>query len=69
MIGWVLTTWFDEDACATVQHVTPIDDLREHDETPACFCCPTEDESTAGLWIHHALDQRERYETEELKPQ
>lgn len=69
MIGWQLITWFDGDACIIVQHVMPIDDLREHTEDPACFCAPTEDADTAGLWVHHALDQRERYENEELKPQ
>jgi len=50
-------------------HVMPIGDLREHEASRSCFCKPTEDEDTPGLWLHHSLDQRERYETGELKPQ
>jgi hypothetical protein len=50
-------------------HVIPLNDLREHEASPACFCRPTEDDETPGLWVHHSLDQRERYETGELRPQ
>jgi len=50
-------------------HVVPVDDLREHDSRVTCWCCPTEDDEMPGLWIHHSLDQRERYETGEMKPQ
>lgn len=50
-------------------HVIPNNDLREHEATIRCFCKPTEDDDTPGLWIHHALDRRELYETGELKPQ
>lgn len=40
-------------------HITPIDDLRPHVETPECWCKPTDDE---GVWVHHSLDQRELHE-------
>lgn len=50
-------------------HVMPIGDLREHESNIRCFCKPTEDEDTPGVWLHHALDGREQYETGELKPQ
>ena len=50
-------------------HVVPLGDLREHDADVTCWCRPTEDDETPGLWAHHALDQREKYETGELKLQ
>jgi hypothetical protein len=50
----------------TVQHVYPLDDLREHDtEGDACWCRPTEDD---GVLIHHAMDGREAFETGERSP-
>lgn len=41
-------------------HTYPLDDYREHDINPACWCHPTEVEP--GLWIHHSLDGRELVE-------
>ena len=52
-----------------LMHVVPVDDLREHESSRHCWCRPVEHEEQPGLWIHNALDQRERYETQELKPQ
>lgn len=50
-------------------HIIPIGDLREHEPSIGCWCRPTEDDETDDLWIHHALDQRERYENgEDLLP-
>lgn len=46
-------------------HCLPIGDLREHEEKETCWCRPTVDD---GIVIHNALDQRERWETGELKP-
>lgn len=51
-------------------HVLPIDDLREHEESPACWCQPTvqtEDSETgepyrAPLVVHNSLDGRELVE-------
>lgn len=50
-------------------HVIPVDDLREHETAPTCWCTPTEEEETPGLWVHHSMDQREAYETGERLPQ
>jgi hypothetical protein len=47
------------------QHVIPVDDEREHDETPYCWCGPDGTEVDAGgatIWVHHAADLREAYE-------
>ncbi len=48
-------------------HVYPIDDLREHDTSGdrECWCRPELNEF--GCWLHHAMDQREKYERGELK--
>lgn len=57
--------------CFEVWHVEPINDLREHVTDGwayglRCWCNPTVQEDGC-LVIHHALDQREKYETGELK--
>jgi hypothetical protein len=50
-------------------HVTPEGDLREHVLSLSCWCRPTPCEEDSQLIVHHAMDQRERYETGELKLQ
>jgi hypothetical protein len=40
-------------------HVLPIDDLREHSVSSNCWCDP---DCGDGVFVHHALDQRETYE-------
>lgn len=45
-------------------HVIPINDLREHLESEKCWCKPDLDENVC---VHHSMDQREKYETGELK--
>ena len=50
-------------------HVTPQDDLRPHPLSMDCWCRPFRDPETRAVVLHNALDQRERYETGELKPQ
>ena len=37
-------------------HVIPINDLRDHDDSPACWCVPRDDD---GVWIHNSMDRRE----------
>ncbi len=49
-------------------HVVPLNDLREHYTTKTCWCNPSYDEED-GIIVHNALDQREKYETGELKQQ
>lgn len=43
-------------------HVVPMNDLREHDPSPECWCRPDEDGEVPGVWRHHAADGREAYE-------
>lgn len=43
-------------------HTMPLNDLREHVDSPDCWCRPTEDSEAVGLFIHHSLDRREEYE-------
>lgn len=49
-------------------HVVPVGDLREHDCTEECWCKPDEDNEVAGVFVHHALDGREKFETGERLP-
>lgn len=47
-------------------HVTPINDLIEHEDTEDCLCGPTlvpvnrADGSHGWLYVHHSLDGREK---------
>ena len=47
------------------EHVMPVNDLRDHEITLQCWCCPTEDDECPGLFVHHAMDQREQFENGE----
>ena len=47
-------------------HVTPVNDLREHEDTPKCWCKPVE--TDPGVWVHNSMDRREEYE-QGRKPQ
>lgn len=51
-----------------VQHVLPVNDLREHEESSECWCSPHNEEG-GTLIVHNALDQREEIETGERKIQ
>lgn len=44
-------------------HVVPVGDLREHTVSSGCWCRPTPDDEHPNIFIHHAMDQREAYET------
>jgi hypothetical protein len=50
-----------------IVHVLPIDDIREHEASMSCWCRPTEDDETDGLFVHHSMDGREQFETGERK--
>lgn len=46
-------------------HVTPVSDLREHEETRACWCAPRlvqDDPTAAVIVVHHSADGRELVE-------
>ena len=50
-------------------HVVPINDLREHELSGACWCSPKlDDEGSEPIWIHNSLDGREAFETGERLP-
>ena len=58
------------DGCDGVPcHVVPLYDLREHLVHRDCWCKPRPLEDEPSVWVHNALDQRERYESGELKLQ
>jgi len=45
------------------QHVVPINDLRPHVESVACWCRPyLYDEDGSETYVHEALDQRDAVE-------
>ena len=48
-------------------HVVPLNDLREHTPRIDYWCRPTPDDAEPRVILHHALDQREKYESGELK--
>jgi hypothetical protein len=45
-------------------HVLPVDDLREHEPTRACWCAPTvtQEEDADAVVVHHSADGRELVE-------
>lgn len=50
-------------------HVVPLGDLRDHEASAQCWCHPTQDdEADSVLYVHHALDGREAFETGERLP-
>lgn len=55
----------------SVVHVLPIDDLREHEETRACWCHPTLEEvdgdPDAVVVVHNSADGRELVEEHGLQ--
>ena len=54
----------DESTC---YHITPIDDLREHELTVHCWCDPEPDKE--GVFIHNAMDGRAEYDPSLLRLQ
>jgi hypothetical protein len=48
-------------------HVVPLNDLREHVPQTDCWCNPTPDMEEPSVILHHSLDQREKYESGELR--
>lgn len=50
-------------------HSVPLNDLKPHEPSKDCWCQPelVYDEDDEPIWQHHALDQREKYLSGELK--
>lgn len=41
-------------------HVVPLNDLRDHDDKPECWCQPVECFDGDGcIWVHNSMDRRE----------
>jgi hypothetical protein len=53
--------------CADLIHVVPINDLREHTTRIDCWCNPQPSADDESVIVHNSLDQREKYESGELK--
>lgn len=53
---WRATTiWLDRAHTRSEAHVYPVVDVREHVESPRCWCCPTPEVIDGGtLYVHHA---------------
>ena len=49
-------------------HVMPIGDLREHESSKNCWCKPVQDDESDDVFVHHSMDEREKFETGERKP-
>lgn len=49
-------------------HVIPRNDLREHERSITCWCKPKPDDEEITVYIHHSMDEREKYETGERQP-
>ena len=50
-----------------IWHVLPINDLRDHIESPNCWCRPKRDEEDQRIIIHNSMDNRELYEEGQRK--
>lgn len=48
-----------------IDHVVPCGDLRPHWLTENCWCMP--EQAEPGLWVHNAMDGRERHESESVQ--
>ena len=43
-------------------HVVPLNDLRDHEDKPKCWCAPCELFDAASysvIWVHNSMDRRE----------
>lgn len=50
-------------------HIIPLGDFREHELSCGCWCGPAPVEDHPEVWVHRAMDQRERYQSGELRLQ
>lgn len=54
-------SWGTYELPSTV-HIAPLGDYKPHRLSPDCWCRPCTDISDDDLYMHNALDQRERVE-------
>lgn len=62
--GWGV---FSNYPASGYKHVIPLEDIKPHERTVRCWCRPTRDEEDRNCVVHHAMDQREKYERGERK--
>lgn len=67
MIHWLLLE--AEHRGVSSQHIVPAHDLKPHYLHQHCWCQPIEEADTPDAWVHKAMDQRDRYESGELRLQ
>lgn len=61
-MSWAANTCVYPDTGLFEYHVTPNNDLREHENAAECWCHPTPDPEQPSLFVHHSMDLREQYE-------
>jgi hypothetical protein len=66
--GWAVVGPITYEGRVMHMHVVPNCDLRHHQLDPTCWCNPVQDEDDPLLWGHNSLDQRERYEQGDRRP-
>ena len=49
-----------------MNHVIPINDLREHEPCAECWCEPTLENDCPEVLVHHSADHREDNEPDTL---
>lgn len=55
-----------DETCGGCCHIIPLDDIREHSVSSACWCDPHEVDD--GIWVHVAADGRQDFESGKRKP-
>lgn len=50
-------------------HIVPINDWRKHEPSCMCWCHPQPDEVDERVWLHNAMDQRDKLERGEIRLQ
>lgn len=58
-----VTTQHDNYEC----HVLPVDDIKPHEATEKCWCCPVRDSEPPYALIHNSADRREEFESGQRK--
>lgn len=48
-------------------HIVPVGDLRDHEQSPDCWCTPDEHPEEPDVWVHNSMDRREEYEQGRMK--
>lgn len=52
--------WFNEEE--ELWHIIPLNDLKQHDDSMHCFCCPDKEGNDESEVRHNSVDGREDFE-------